>query len=79
MSDRTMYVQSVEELNPKFAEAYTYRRNGENLGMLGLVVKDSTWIVHDFMNEEIRRFNSKSKAKEFIKNNTPIYIYNNEE
>jgi len=74
MSDRTMYVKSVEVLNPRFAEVYTYRRNGENLGILGQLVKDSTWIVHDYMNEEVRHFDSKHKAKAFIKNNTPIYV-----
>ncbi|MGP5096319.1 hypothetical protein [Staphylococcus equorum] len=75
MSDRTMYVNSVEVINPRFAEAYTYRRNGENLGILGVLAEDGrTWIVHDFMNEVEQRFDSKNKAKEFIKNNTPIYV-----
>ncbi|RIM32754.1 hypothetical protein BUY35_00255 [Staphylococcus cohnii] len=74
MSNRTMYVNSVEVINPKLAEAYTYRRNGENLGVLGLLMDGRTWIVHDFMNELERRFDSKNKAKEFIKNSTPIYV-----
>lgn len=73
MSDRTMYVTSVEVLNPRYVEAYTYRRQGENLGTLGCL-KNGTWIVVDFMNYVEKRFDSKNKAKEFIKNNTPIYI-----
>lgn len=73
MSDRTMYVKSVEVLNPKFVEAYTYRRQGENLGTLGCFI-DGTWVVVDFMNYEVRHFDSEHKAKEFIKTSTPIYV-----
>lgn len=74
MSNRTMYVKSIEVLNPRYVEAYTYRRQGENLGTLGCLRDGSTWVVADFMNYVEKEFDSKNKAKEFIKK-IPRYIY----
>ncbi|WP_261677126.1 hypothetical protein [Staphylococcus equorum] len=48
MSDRTMYVKSVEVLNPRYVEAYTYRRQGENF--------DKYCKKQGLSNEEIKEF-----------------------
>lgn len=73
MKEKTMYVESIENvLNSRYVEAYNYRRNDETLGILGLLVDQKTWIVHDFMNNIELTFKSKNESKEFIRNSTPI-------
>lgn len=76
MKARTMYLESIAILNPDHLEAYTYRRDGENLGSLILKMEEGreVWRVLDFMNNVGVDFNSKNKAREFIKNHTPIFV-----
>lgn len=73
MKDKTMYVESIENvLNSRYVEAYNYRRNNETLGILGLLKDQKTWIVLDFMNNIELTFDSQKKAKYFIRSNTPV-------
>lgn len=75
MKNKTMYVESIENvLNSRYVEAYNYRRNDETLGILGLLEDQKTWIIVDFMNNIEISFKSKNKAKEFIRNSTPILV-----
>lgn len=73
MTERTMYVESIENVwNSRYVEAFNYRRNNENLGILGLLEDQQTWVVLDFMNNIELTFSSQRKAKAFIKQHTPI-------
>lgn len=71
------YHESIEIIRRDVIESYVYRRAGENLGTVSLVVSEAgeeMWVVFDFMEAQMRNFKTLSEAKKFIGKNVPIMV-----
>lgn len=71
---KTFYSHSVDILGKDVAEAYSYRRNKETLGVLYYTISTGEWNVLDYMNNINNSFESEKQARKFIKEKTPIFI-----